>query len=93
MLIKLKVAIKLFEWCSYQKVNWDKSALSEVDVGDEDLLQMAGKLGCQVEKLPFLYLGLPLGGYPRHKDFWQPVIERVHKNLDKWKRFNISRAG
>ena len=62
-------------------------------MGDEELLQMAGKLGCKAEKLPFLYLGLPLGGYPRQKDFWKSVIDRVHKKLDRWKRFNISRGG
>ena len=27
MLLKLKEAINLFEWCSGQKVNWDKSEL------------------------------------------------------------------
>lgn len=39
MLLKLKKAINLFEWCSGQKVNLDKSALSGVNVGEKDLLQ------------------------------------------------------
>ena len=53
---------------------------------------MAEKLCCKVEKLPFLYLGLPLGGYPRHKIFWQPMIDKSTQKLDRWKRFNISRV-
>lgn len=32
-------------------MNWDKSALSGVNVGDEELLQMAGNLSCKEEKL------------------------------------------
>ena len=58
---------------------------------DKDLSQMAEKLECKVIKLPFLYLGLTLGCYPRKKLFWQPIIDRVHKKLDRWKRSNISR--
>ena len=93
MLFKLKDAINLFEWCSGQKVNWDKSTLSETNLGDDELSRMAGKVGCKMEKLPFLYLGLPLGGYPRQKLFWQPGLDRVYKKLNKWKRFNLSRGG
>lgn len=44
-------------------------------------------------QLPIIYLGLPLGGYPRQKSFWQPVIDRIHKKLERWKRYNISRGG
>ena len=93
MLLKLKEAIRLFEWCSGQKVNWKKLALSGVNVSEDALFQKAAQLGCKAEKLPILYLGLPLRGYPRRKEFWQPVIDRVHKKLDRWKRFNISRGG
>lgn len=52
-------------------------------MGEEELIQMARKLGCKLEKLPFLSLGPPLGGYPRQEVFWQPVIDRVHKKLDR----------
>ena len=44
-------------------------------------------------QLPIIYLGLPLGGYARQKSFWQPVIDRIHKKLERWKRYNISRGG
>ena len=54
MQLKLKEAINLFELCSGQKVNWDKSALRGFNMGDDELLHMAGKLCCKVEKLPFL---------------------------------------
>ena len=92
MLLKLKDAITLFEWCSELKVNWEKSALSSVNVVEDDLVQTANRLGCMAEKLPFLYLGLPLRDYPRQKEFWQLVVDQIHKKLDRWKRFNMSRG-
>ena len=69
MLLKLKNAIRLFEWCSGQKVNREKSVLSSVNMGEDELIQTANLLGCKAEKLPITYLGLPLGGYPRQKMF------------------------
>lgn len=63
MLMKWKATITLFEWCSRQKVNWEKSALYEVNVEEDELKYMAGKMGCSSEKMPFLYLGLLLGGF------------------------------
>ncbi|XP_038879260.1 uncharacterized mitochondrial protein AtMg01250-like [Benincasa hispida] len=36
MLLKLKEAIELFEWCSGQKVNWEKSALSGINIDGLD---------------------------------------------------------
>ena len=43
-----------------KKVNWEKSALSGVNVGEEDLFQTANLIGCKAEKLLIIYLGLPL---------------------------------
>ena len=64
------------------KVNWEKSALSGINVGEDDLVQTVNRLGCKAEKLPFLCLGLPLGGYLWQKELWQPVIDRIYENLD-----------
>ena len=86
-------AISLLEWCSGQKVIWEKPTLSGVNVGEDELTQTANLLGCKAKKLPILYLGPPLGGYPRQKMFWQPVINRIHKKLERWKRYNVSRSG
>lgn len=32
-------------------------------------------LCCKEDKLPFIYLGLPVGSNPRRASNWQPVIE------------------
>lgn len=54
---------------------------------------MASKLRCEIETLPFMYLGLPLGGKPKVESFWQPVMEKIMKKLDIWRRFHLSKGG
>lgn len=75
---------------SGQKVNWEKSALCGVNVDEIELMSTASSLGCKADHLPLFYLGV---GTESKVTFWQPVIDKVHKNLDKWKRFNLSRGG
>lgn len=36
---------------------------------------------------------MPLGGNPRKFDFWEPVISKVAKRLDGWKKAFLSRGG
>lgn len=40
-----------------------------------------------------MYLGLPLGGYPKQLSLWQPIIDKAYLKLDRWKRYNLSREG
>ncbi|GAU51437.1 hypothetical protein TSUD_413370 [Trifolium subterraneum] len=37
--------------------------------------------GLKVGKIPFLYLGLPIGGDPRRLSFWDPVLARFHNRI------------
>ncbi|KAL5538425.1 hypothetical protein UlMin_043523 [Ulmus minor] len=39
------------------------------------------------------YLGLPLGGNPNSTEFWNPVVEKVGKRLDGWKKSVLSKGG
>ena len=82
----------LYEWCLGQKVNWEKSGLYGVNIEEDIVNCTATRLKCQAGKLPFLYLGLPLGRYPKQYSFWQPIIDKVNLKLDRWKRYNLSRG-
>lgn len=62
--------------------SWEKSALYGVIVGEEDLQSKVEKLNYKVTSFPFIYLGLPLGGYPRQVASWQSVLDKIHKKLD-----------
>ncbi|MCI84176.1 putative RNA-directed DNA polymerase, partial [Trifolium medium] len=57
----LRAVLVLFEAVSGLKVNFNKSMLTWVNVAESWLAEAATVLGCTVGKVPFLYLGLPIG--------------------------------
>ncbi|GAU32228.1 hypothetical protein TSUD_53550 [Trifolium subterraneum] len=44
-------------------------------------------------KIPFVYLGLPIGGDPRSLRFWEPVLTRLQNRLSGWKSRFLSFGG
>lgn len=65
----MRAVLILFEALSGLKVNFSKSQLVGVNVSDSWLLEAALVLSCRVGCLPFVYLGLPVGGNARRLDF------------------------
>ncbi|RVW35813.1 putative ribonuclease H protein [Vitis vinifera] len=47
----------------------------------------------KVSEWPLSYLGLPLGGNPKTIGFWDPVVERISRRLDGWKKTYLSLGG
>jgi hypothetical protein len=43
--------------------------------------------------VPFLYLGLPIGGDPRRLSFCDPVVTRIKNRLSGWKSRFLSCGG
>ncbi|GAU27449.1 hypothetical protein TSUD_161350 [Trifolium subterraneum] len=75
------------------KVNFNKSILVGVNIPDSWLGEAASALCCKVGKIPFLYLGLPIGGDPRRLSFWEPVLARLKSRLSGWKSRFLSFGG
>ena len=82
MLEILNKTNEFFKWSSKQKINWEKSALCGINIEDNELLEEASKLNCRASHVPFSYPGLPL---PKRASFWQPVIDKIQGQLEKWK--------
>jgi len=93
MMENLRKTLLVFEWCSGQKINWEKSAICGLNIEDSKVISTANILNCRIESLPFIYLGLPLGGHRKSAQFWQSIIDKVHGKQDKWRRYNLSRDG
>ncbi|PNX79430.1 cysteine-rich receptor-like protein kinase, partial [Trifolium pratense] len=57
-----------------------------VNIPDSDswLGEAASALCCRLGKIPFLYLGLPIGGDSRRLVFWEPVLARLKNRLSGW---------
>ncbi|GAU14843.1 hypothetical protein TSUD_50550 [Trifolium subterraneum] len=53
----------------------------------------ASVMHCKHGCLPFLYLGLPIGGDSRIIQFWKPLLDKIHKRLTGWKCKNLSFGG
>ncbi|XP_071728309.1 uncharacterized protein [Rutidosis leptorrhynchoides] len=55
--------------------------------------RLARYIGCQVGKLPFIYLGLPIGAKMNKVKDWQLVIDNFNSRLSSWKMRSMSFGG
>ena len=83
----------LFCEASGLKINMAKSILLGLGVSDQVITSRAEMVGCEVGTWPISYLGMPLGGNPCSRSFWEPVISKVAKRLDGWKKAFLSKGG
>ena len=91
--LTVKSILQCFEISSGLKVNFFKSNLTGLNVEEGQLRMFANVLNCNVVKLPFTYLGLPVGANPRRVATWQPVIDKIQKRLALWKSKSLSIGG
>jgi len=89
----LKAVLILFESISGLKVNFNKSMLFGVNVNDSWFHAATSVMRCKHGRLPFIYLGLPIGGDPRKLQFWYPLVDSIRKRLSGWKCKNLSLDG
>ncbi|GKV29684.1 hypothetical protein SLEP1_g38589 [Rubroshorea leprosula] len=89
----IKCIVRTFELVSGLKINFGKSQLIGVGVDQNWSAKMAYQLCCKEGKLPFKYLGIPIGGNHRRKAMWQPMVESVRKKLASWKGRYLSMGG
>jgi len=89
----LRAALVIFEVMSGLKVNFHKSMLVGVNIASSWLNEVASVLSCKVGKVPFLYLGMPIGGNPRRLCFWEPIVNRIKSRLSDWNSRFLSFGG
>jgi len=89
----IKAILRCFELVSGLKVNFLKSRLAGIDVDTFVLNTYAKTLNCNSMRIPFQYLGVEVGGNPRKKQFWEPVVRKLEVRLSSWKGRFLSMAG
>lgn len=62
-------------------MNYSKSSMVGIGMGEGDLLNFSDLLHCKVENWPFRYLVLSFGGNSKSLYFWDPVVKNVQKKL------------
>lgn len=88
-----KCILKCFELALGLKVIFLKSRCVGISVPEGDLQLFVTILNCKVVKLPFTYLGIPIGGNPRRTTLWQPILAKMRWKLSSWKQKSFSVGG
>ncbi|XP_057419061.1 uncharacterized protein LOC130713301 [Lotus japonicus] len=89
----IKCVLRCFELASGLKVNFHKSKLASVAVEAGVLSRFATVLNYKLMSIPFIYLGIPMGGKPRGAQLWDSVINKFRSKLSKWKQRMVSFGG
>jgi hypothetical protein len=50
-------------------------------MSEQQAQTMAGVFGCKIQKMPFTYLGLPMGSTKPRVEHYAPVMDRVERQL------------
>jgi len=89
----LRAVLSLFEVMSGLKVNFHKSLLVGINIADSWLNEAVSIQNCKVGKVPFMYLGLSIGGDPMRLAFWEPVLDTIKSSLSGWQSQFLSFGG
>jgi hypothetical protein len=65
----IRAVLLLLDEVSGLKVNFNKSMLTGVNIPSTWLSKAASVLNCRIGTIPFVYLGLPIGGDSRKLSF------------------------
>lgn len=74
-------------------MNYFKSLLMGCNVHIDRLRSLAAILDVSVGTLPITYLGAALGGNPKRRSFWNPVLEQMRGKLGLWSSKWLSLSG
>jgi hypothetical protein len=89
----LKAMLRGFEMASGLKVNFSKSCLIGINVGDEFMNMGTDFLNCKRGVTLFKYLGLPAEANPRKVATWEPMLKVIRGRLGSWGNKHISLGG
>ncbi|KAI5447832.1 hypothetical protein KIW84_015326 [Lathyrus oleraceus] len=89
----IKTLLRGFELVSGLCINLKKSKLYGVHVEDFILESASSFLACKLEKIPFTFLGIPIGGNHRRRLFWSMMLSKMKKRLSGWRGKQLSLGG
>lgn len=91
--INLRILLYTFELMSGLKINFVKSELYLIGADNILAQSYSDMFGCNVGDIPFVYLGVPIGGSRLLSKHWDFLCSKVEKRLDAWKGGNLSSGG
>lgn len=92
-IITLKLVLRLFSSISGLHINFKKSCLVPLNLNREECTIVRSIMGCQQASFPITYLGMPLTLNKPSQSAFIPLIEKLERRLEGWKRKLLSRGG
>ncbi|XP_058783195.1 uncharacterized protein LOC131657858 [Vicia villosa] len=89
----MKAIFRDFEMMSSLKVNFLKSKLYGIHVGDWLMEVASNFFACDLHRFPFKFLGVKVGDISRKINMWRDLINQVKNRLELWKGRKLSFAG
>ena len=89
----LKAILRVFELASGLKINFHRYKLAGVNVRKSNMDCYVKTLNCSQMEVPFIYLGIEVGGNLRKKKLWEPGLSKLKSRLSVWKGRFLSMAG
>lgn len=89
----LKVLLRGFELVSGLRINFVKSNVFGVNVGDWIMNSGTTFLDCKKGVIPFSFLGIVVGENPRRRKILLKFINNIKSRLSSWKGRNICIGG
>jgi hypothetical protein len=71
-LLCLKALLESYAQSTGLRVNFTKSGMDPLNMIEEKAKIMAGVFGCQIQEMPFTYLGLPMGSTKPRVEHYAP---------------------
>jgi hypothetical protein len=74
-----------FEQLPDMKINYHKSDMTPINLGEEEANQLAQIFCCKMGSFPFRYLGVPLHHDKLKREDIQHVVDKVINRVPRWK--------
>nr|GEX48861.1 RNA-directed DNA polymerase, eukaryota [Tanacetum cinerariifolium] len=84
-LVNLVKIFDCFHRASGLKINLIKSQVLGIGIPRDIVSQGASRIGCDVLRIPFKYLGVTVGDHMSRCSTWSGIIQKIKTQLSKWK--------
>ncbi|GJZ43746.1 hypothetical protein Tco_0591001, partial [Tanacetum coccineum] len=85
--------LECLQQASDLKINSNKSKVYGIGVSNVEVFFIANRMGCSPGRMPFTYLGIPIGTNMRRIASWNEIIDKFRKRLSVWKAKYLSFGG